>query len=102
MLTHFWRFHLRRGCRGVVVVILAALVCGRYTLDGQEIRRYVYDTAGQLIGVITPDGTTIIYTFDAAGNRTSLTVTVSTGDSITGLVPTRTSAGVTVSATITG
>src|SRR5207237_5140570 len=60
------------------------------------------DAAGQLIAVITPDGTTIIYTYDAAGNRTKVTVNRAVPDSTTALVPSTAGAGSTFAATIAG
>ena len=36
---------------------------------------YQYDALGRLIGVVYSDGSTIAYTYDAAGNRTVVTQT---------------------------
>ena len=38
---------------------------------------YMYDALGRLIQVTYANGTTIVYTYDAAGNRTSVVVTCS-------------------------
>ena len=36
---------------------------------------YSYDALGRLVQIVYPSGKTVTYTYDAAGNRTSVTVT---------------------------
>ncbi len=67
-----------------------------------ESRQYVYDAAGQLTAVVTDDGTTITYEFDAAGNRTSLRVASGAPDSVSAIVPDNVPGGTTSHCTITG
>ena len=43
------------------------------TVNGMAIFDHDYDTAGRLTNVIRPDGKTVQWTVDAAGNRTALT-----------------------------
>ncbi len=60
----------------VIPLILATLVLSAVVSNAQE--RYTYDNLGQLSQVSYPDGTSISYTYDAAGNILSIsTVTTS-------------------------
>ncbi len=67
-----------------------------------ETRQYVYDAAGQLIAVVTDDGTAILYEFDAAGNRTSLRVARGAPDTVSAIIPDTVGGGTTTRCTITG
>ena len=64
---------VRAGAAGVLS-ILAALSSSA----GGITSTYTYDQAGRLISVTLSDGTQIIYTLDAAGNRTAVVTTLDT------------------------
>jgi len=55
-------------------------------LESKGTTSYVYDDLGRLIQVTEPDGRETAYTFDAAGNRASETVTVDNSVTTTGYV----------------
>jgi YD repeat-containing protein len=44
------------------------------TTGSASAETYSYDAMGRVVQVVTDDGHTITYTYDAAGNRTSVTV----------------------------
>src|SRR5262245_43487552 len=67
--------------------LLAALFMLAASLFTQESRHYFYDASGQLVGVITPEGSIIIYSFDEVGNRTGLSVKSLEADSVGALIP---------------
>lgn len=49
-------------CLVAVILLLTA-----YAADAQE-TRYLYDPLGQLVGVVSPDGSVTLYEYDAVGN----------------------------------
>jgi YD repeat-containing protein len=87
----------RRLLLGAVTALMVA-----WPLQAQETRQYVYDDAGQLIAVIAPDGSVVMYRFDEAGNRLQLTTNPATADSVTAILPSEVAAGSTVSVRIVG
>lgn len=64
--------------RAMMRVLLAVALCvASLTGQGalaQEVR-YVYDSKGQLIGVVAPDGSSAAYAWDPAGNLVGITRT---------------------------
>ena len=61
-----------------VLVVSAFMLFGQQTFAGSV--NYTYDTLGRLATLVYSNGvttTTVTYTYDAAGNRTSVTTTSS-------------------------
>ncbi|MDV6329859.1 RHS repeat domain-containing protein [Asticcacaulis sp. 201] len=56
--------------RFVVASALAASILPRVAM-ADVYHKYVYDALGRVGGVLYPNGTSIFYTYDSAGNRTS-------------------------------
>jgi YD repeat-containing protein len=63
----------------LVASFVALLLVGSADLVGAQSdgATYAYDALGRLTQVTYTNGTTIVYTYDAAGNRTSVIVTCS-------------------------
>jgi YD repeat-containing protein len=59
----------------LVWLILFCLLITSPCLAGTA--QYTYDNLGRLIQMVYDNGATIVYTYDAAGNRTSMQVTAS-------------------------
>jgi YD repeat-containing protein len=67
-----------------VLLISLAIVCAGLMFSGDVwaasgSATYVYDSRGRLGTVTYGNGTTIMYTYDNAGNRTNVTVTCGGG-----------------------
>lgn len=62
---------MRRVVLSVVLAVVAALAGPAAAVDVQ----YVYDALGRLVQVIYPSGKVVTYTYDAAGNITSIVTT---------------------------
>ncbi len=64
---------LKKNLRQAVVVLAMLIVWSMVPVNAQQgTTRYVYDDAGRLLAVITPNGEAVIYRYDAAGNFTAL------------------------------
>ncbi len=86
-----------------VLFVALALSCDVGILEAQQTQQYLYDAAGQLIGVVAPDGTVTVYEYDAAGNRTRVSVGVAASvDSVTAILPSTVAPGQTTQGAITG
>ncbi len=58
------------------LILKAVLLCLLLTIPGLAgTAQYTYDNLGRLVQVVYDNGTTIVYTYDAAGNRTVQQVT---------------------------
>jgi YD repeat-containing protein len=64
-----------RGRWGILIALVAALCCSIPipALSAGGTATYSYDALGRLKQVLSPNGVTVIYALDAAGNRTSVT-----------------------------
>src|SRR5437868_5019900 len=65
---------------------------------------YSYDALNRLTSVVYPDGTTVTYTYDAAGNRLNRTVVsvAPTLPALTGMTPNSGGQGLTVKVILSG
>jgi YD repeat-containing protein len=59
---------------GQLLAALVVIFCALSTATSLAATTYFYDSLNRLIKVVYPDNTTIVYTYDAAGNRLTSTV----------------------------
>ncbi len=67
------RIKVLKGPRALTGLVIYVLLCVNAAAQSAM---YTYDALNRLTSVAYPNGTTIVYTYDAAGNRTTKTVTV--------------------------
>jgi YD repeat-containing protein len=79
----------RRGIRSIFGWLAAAALALAATAGLAAEQRYVYDELGRLIAVIDPAGETTHYTYDEAGNLTSVSRASSAQVAIVSFAPTR-------------
>jgi YD repeat-containing protein len=92
----------RRGTRIILGWLLAACLALGAAHAGAAEQRYVYDELGRLIAVIDPAGETTHYSYDEAGNLTSVSRASSAQVSIAAFTPSRGRSGDAVSIFGTG
>lgn len=73
-----------------------------FTLPGQSVISYAYDSLGRLVGVSDSQSNAARYAYDAAGNLLSISTNPSSQTSIVGFVPTNGPTGTTVTISGTG
>lgn len=73
----------------VISLLVVTILCVARPCFGQQSDSitYAYDGLNRLVKVVYADGTTITYTYDAAGNRTSMQVTAPAALALGGVSP---------------
>ncbi|MCH8620551.1 IPT/TIG domain-containing protein, partial [Undibacterium sp. TS12] len=82
------------------VLLALILTCNLSTPAFAADVQYVYDKLGRLVNVVSPDGSSVVYTYDAVGNIKGIQKNASTALSIAEFSPSSGSAGTVV--TISG
>ena len=84
----------------IISITVIALFFASVISSYPETTTYVYDELNRLIGVIYEDGSEVFYTYDASGNRITLTQTTDT-EPPTGTIIINSGAAVTYSLAVT-
>lgn len=88
--------------RVFVTLFLINPILPAYAVQGSGPSNYIYDQANRLIGIVDSAGHGVVYTYDAAGNITSITPSMASQVSIIGFTPGAGPAGATVTISGTG